>query len=499
VIRVSRRRLPGPLLLACALAGCARVPAERKPLPPVAPSTQPSAAAVDLGGIQVRPMYREVLAVDLPVVTQVATAQGLDIQQAKERVAYNRGRYEASVEALLPVIAPAITFQHFDGSNQNANGTLVSTNFNNVLPAVTLQWIMNPGKAYYDIVASRRRLEASDQQERATELDTLRTSAVQYYELVLTQARVGVAQRSVAEAEEALRLTAARTRAGSGLPADEMRARAFLAGRQQDLVLAVNTLYQASLALTVTLHLDPTVTLVPATKRVERLTLVDEALQVDALLGLALEHRPDLESARTLVAAAHADEHGVMWGAFGPQLQAAYGYGGIATDGRFQETGLREQQRGTVGASFALGASTFGQMKSAGANLRSVALDAERALDHVRSQVVSAQQSSLSNAALIPIATEQVRSAEEALRLARANLEQGTLLLLDVLQAEDLVDSARLRHAEAVLRYNQSQVNLLAAVGLLEADRLSPSGSSTQPSTRPASAPDSAESPTPVR
>lgn len=473
------------VLLASLATGCAHVTGKRKPLPSVAPTTQPSAAAVDLGGIGVRPMYREVLAVDLPVVTQVATARSLDIQQAKERVAFDRGRYEASVEALLPVIAPAITFQHFEGSNQNANGTLVSTNFNNVLPAVTLQWIMNPGKAYYDIVASRRRLEASDQQQRATELDTLRTATVQYYELMLSRARVGVAQRSVAEAEEALRITAARSRAGSGLPADEMRARAFLAGRQQDLVQAVNALYQASLALTLTLHLDPTVTLVPAAGRVERVTLVDEAVQIESLLALALEHRPDLESARTLVAAAHADERGVMWGAFGPQLQAAYGYGGIATDGRFQETGLREQQRGTLGASFALGASTFGHLKSAGANLRSVALDAERTLDHVRTQVVSAQQSSLSNAALIPIAEEQVRSAEEALRLAQANLEQGTILLLDVLQAEDLVDSARLRHAEAVLRYNQSQVNLLAALGLLEADRLSP-GTSTQPTTAPA-------------
>jgi outer membrane protein TolC len=202
---------------------------------------------------------------------------------------------------------------------------------------------------------------------------------------------------------------------------------------------------------------------------------------------LAVEHRPDLESARSLIAAARADERGVMWGALGPQLQAAYSYGGIATDGRFENTGLLNQQKGNAGASFAFGASTFGNMKSAGANLRSVALDAERSLDRARSQVVSAQQSSISNAALIPIAAEQVRSADEALRLAQANLDQGTMLLLDVLQAEDVVNSARLRRAEAVVRYNQSQVNLLAALGLLEADRLSPSTpeSSTQPTTAP--------------
>ena len=42
------------------------------------------------------------------------------------------------------------------------------------------------------------------------------------------------------------------------------------------------------------------------------------------------------------------------------------------------------------------------------------------------------------------------------------------MLLLDVLQAEDELDNARLRYAQAVARYNQSQVRLLASLGLLD-------------------------------
>ena len=63
---------------------------------------------------------------------------------------------------------------------------------------------------------------------------------MQYYDLILAQAKVAVARQAVAEAEEALRLTAIRTRAGTGLAADELRSKAFLAGRQQDLILALN-------------------------------------------------------------------------------------------------------------------------------------------------------------------------------------------------------------------------------------------------------------------
>jgi len=268
-------------------------------------------------------MYRELLAVDLPAVVRVAAARSIDIQQARERVQAARGRYESSVEAVLPVIAPALTYQHLEGANQNASGTLVFTNFNNLLPAITLQWIVNPGRIYYDILASKRRLAASDEQEQSTELETIRTAAVQYYDLMLAQARVAVARKAAGEAEEALRLTRLRVRAGTGLAADEMRARAFLAGRRQDLILAVNNFYQASLALTVTLRLDPLVTLVPSAAQIAQVTLVRDELPVDELLAMAIVYRPDLQAARTLLAAAQADKGAVVWGALGPQLQAA--------------------------------------------------------------------------------------------------------------------------------------------------------------------------------
>lgn len=446
--------------------GCAEH-SPQKPAPPnVAPSTQ-STATLQLDGVQIRPMYRELLAVDLSTVARVALAQSIDIQQARQRVEETRGRYEASIQALLPVISPNFAFTHFEGANQNANGSLVFTNFNNVLPAVTLQWISNPGRSYYDIVASRRRLEAAEQQAAASQLETLRTAAVQYYDLMLAQARVGVAQKSAAEAEESLRLTSTKVRAGTGLPADELSARASFAARRQDLLLAVNTFYQASLALTLTLNLDPVVTLVPSASRIHQATLVRDDLPVEKMLAIAVEHRPDLEAARMLLAAAKADKGAVVWGALGPQLQAAYTYGGIGTNGRFADTGIQEQQRGSASAGFALGASTFGNVKTASATLRSTSLQVERRLDEVRTQVVAAQQNSLTNAAIVPIAQEQVQSADEALRLAQANLKQGTMLLVDVLNAEDLLESARLRYADAVLHYNQSQINLLAALGLL--------------------------------
>ena len=115
------------------------------------------------------------------------------------------------------------------------------------MPAVTLQWIVNPGRVYYDIVASRR-LDASREQEQAAKLETLRAAASQFYDLVLAQAKVAVAQQSVGASGRVAALTARRARAGTVLAADESRAAASLAGRRQDLILSLNSFYQASVA-----------------------------------------------------------------------------------------------------------------------------------------------------------------------------------------------------------------------------------------------------------
>jgi outer membrane protein TolC len=88
----------------------------------------------------------------------------------------------------------------------------------------------------------------------------------------------------------------------------------------------------------------------------------------------------------------------------------------------------------------------------------------------VRAAVVSAQQNSLTNAKLVPVARQQLDAAQTALALAQTNLRAGTMLTVDVLQAEDTAAQARLRYVDAVIHYNQAQVDLLAALGLLTTD-----------------------------
>jgi outer membrane protein TolC len=447
--------------------GCADLQSLHLSHPSVVPATQPT-ASLGVDASQITPMYHRLLAIDLPTVARVAVSQNLDIRQARQRVEMSRGRYESSVAAIFPVVAPSVTGLHVQGANQNANGTLAFANFTDFIPGISVDWILNPGQVAYDIIAAKRRLEAADQLEQAVVQETMRAAAVQYYDLVLAQAQVSVTRQAMEEAGELLRIERLRLHAGTGIPADELRAEAALANAQQDLVTALNDFYVASINLAVTLHLDAATMLVPESGAMQQTALVRDDLSIVDMVATATRYRPDLEAVRKLLAASQADKSATIWGELGPQFQASYSFSGLAAHATGQGDGLNAQQKAAGTAGFALGASTYGQFDTATANRNLASLTVTSKLDQISAMLVSAHQASITAAKLVPIAAQQVSSAEEALRLTQQNLKAGTGLTVDVLQAEDAADKARYRYATAIVRYNQSEVDLLDALGLID-------------------------------
>lgn len=454
------------LMLTLLTAGCADLPDTQTSHPFVGGTTQGQASlAVDASHIA--PMYHELLTIDLPTVTQVAMASNLDIKEARLHVKAMQGQYYGSIGAIFPIVSPNVEAQRIKGAVSEPNGAFGVANFSNFIPALALQWIINPGAVVFDIIAAKRRLEATAQQAQASVQDTLRTAADQYYDLVLAQAQVSAAQQNADEATELLRLERLRLDSGTGLPADVLRAQAALARAQQDLLVALNGFYNTSVSLTFILHLDPTVMLVPKAGKMTQLTLVREDLAIDKLLVTAVNYRPDLKAVRDDLEASEAQKNATIFSGIGPGAQAT-GVIERSPPAHSPADTMYRQQKYNVVAGFNFSASSFGDIKEAIANNAIAAIDLDRQLDKVRSDVVTAHQASIMAAKGIPIATQQVASAEEALRLTQENFKAGTALTVDVLQAEEAADQARVRYATAIVRYNQSQVNLLASLGILD-------------------------------
>lgn len=512
------------------MSGCAAPEKPVAPPPDVRPATQPAvAAALPLDRSEIRPIEQEIVAIDLAAVIHVARARNFDIQQARERVAASRGRLESTIGAIFPVLTPGAQFEQVYGKARNTDGNLLGVGFNTFHVSAAVQAVINPPRVAYDVIAARKRLAAAEHEERAAVLETLRQAANAYYALVFAQAHVATAHQSLREAEEFLRISRLRAQAGTAVPADVLRAESRQAERAQDVIAALNAYDGASIALALILRMDGAVTLVPQIDELTPLALVRADLSLDELLSVAVEYRPDLVQVRTLIEAAEAESKAVWWGAFGPQFQVGYQYGGITghannivprsgtpanlvlnpftADGSFsanpyinnaiknaisrdsqrragardQTFAFSDQHRFGAGTGWRFSFASLGDLKTAGALERQALIEGERLLDRTRADVVAARQLSRANEELICLAHSQLIAADESLRLAQVAFSAGASTTLDVLQAQDAVAQARLRHAEALVRFNQSQVDLLAAIGLLNEDTLDLQSSETQP------------------
>jgi outer membrane protein TolC len=475
-----------PLLISV-VSGCADLATDAGTTPvPSRPSVMPAAqatasASLKIDASQIRPMYdRRMLAVDLPTVVRIAMARNIDIKQAQQHVAASRGEYEASIGMIFPSLSPNITSLGLQGALSTPTGVALAT-FKHAFPAAALEWIINPGQVAYELIASKRRLGASDQQDQGVVLETTRTAAVQYYDVVLAQAQVDVARRATQEAEELLRIERLRFMTGTGLPVDSLNAEAALAARQQTLLNALNGFYNASVALTITLNLDPSVMLVPKSGTLKEITLVRDNLSIDEMLVTAVRYRPDGQAVRDLFAAAEADTGATIWGDLGPQIQASRTFAPAAPASDAVDTLYRQPVYHVTGG-FNWSAATFGRIRTATANANIAGLELDRKLDLLQAAVVTAHQTALTARKTIPFAQQEVSSAEEALRITLKNREIGTGLTLDVLITQDAANQARLHYATAVVRYNQAEVNLLAAMGLIDQAKLSDAANGVKPS-----------------
>lgn len=218
---------------AALLAGCLHPkPVEPPPeRPHLAPAAQSDAAPpLVLDPSAVLPMYTELVAIDLPTVVSVAVAQNFDIRRARQAVIASRGRYESMVGSVFPALVPTALFEHVEGTVRATEGNLVGVGFNTFQPSLALQWVINPGRVIHNLVAAKKRLSVAKSDEEAVIVETLRRSAVQYYDVVLAQATVSAAQQGVKEAEELLRISKLRLQTGTGIHADELRAEARSAG-----------------------------------------------------------------------------------------------------------------------------------------------------------------------------------------------------------------------------------------------------------------------------
>ncbi len=407
--------------------------------------------------------------IDLATALRLAASGHLDVLEARARVREAEGRASSADGYLLPVLAVGASVGNLRGQAQSSFGDVREVNFYTVNALGTVRIAANVGESVYRDLAAHRFVEAASGFELAQLQRTLFDVSVGYLILVESDGTVRIQEQFVQEAQTLARLTQARAAQGLGSALDAERAQAQAAAAEQRLLGARNERQRRSKALAASLRLDSTVDLVPADKDLAPATLVDPAEDLQRWLGRAGERRQEISAYQSSREAARNEASAVRWSVWGPEISAG------ATTGVLGKSfgTLDERASWFVGAGWTFSLGGPGRIEAAEARADQAELALQRFRDRLQASVAgSFQELALSRQQLEP-SQRELTSAENALRIARANYEGGLLAETDLLLAQQAADQARLRRLGAVSRFNQAQLQLLAESGVASIDTLS--------------------------
>lgn len=398
--------------------------------------------------------------ISLPEALELAGRDNLDARRAAARTLVARGEAAEARLAWIPALSASAGIGRTDGQVQGSFGDFEDVDFRSAAPFGRLSFGLNPGQTLLGSTASAHRAESVEAQERAVRRLVLVRTAQIYHELVRERASVAVSHRAVQDTSDLLSIAEVLVRQGMGRGDDLERARAELAGAQQRLLSAERRFHRASINLAAALDLDPTVMLVPKEEAREA-TLLPPDETLGSLQRLASDSRPEITAAQRLAEARRAERGGDIALLASPTIEAFYQSG--ATGEGYEE--LDGLTRSGVSATWTISAASFRRVRTASAQVEDALLALEQVEQAVRADVAAAWADVRAAEASIGKARQAREAAEAALRISQVRFRNGTSLAIEVLQAQQALELARLSEVAAVVDYNQAQVELRAQMG----------------------------------
>ncbi|MBK9160178.1 MAG: TolC family protein [Nitrosomonadales bacterium] len=354
--------------------------------------------------------------------------------------------------------------------------------------------------------SSRQLLAAASASQDGTVQAVFLAAVQAFYQAQATQAALDAARSAEQAAQQSFAAAEARYVAGSATPADKLQARTAWSQATLNRITAEGNLKKAGGALANTIGLDAnrSVTLAyplpnplpvipspqssPASgrgsEREKQLsilagegandvspsgeTLINFERDVDALIEAARRQRPDLIAAEAQVKAAEAGAEAAR-AAGKPSLSLS------ASTNRNNSAGLTSRGS-SVGINVSVplfsGYAPTYRIRAAEAQVEARQAQLERVRLQVALDVWNAYQSLVTATQSLRTTADLLDSAEQSERVARGRYQAGVGNMLDVLNAQSALASARQQRVQSLLDWNVSRATLAQAMGNLDADLL---------------------------
>lgn len=356
-----------------------------------------------------------------------------------------------------------------DGTNPSTDGrqelTSIEADKHNYKASVSLQQpLFTWGKLYNSYKQAKLNLQAAKQglKSEKHKLDLEVTKA--FYGVILAREFVKVSEKAVAQVEKHVKTAKDLLEAGAATDYDVLRASVQLANVRSQLIKAKNSLRLAKESFKITLGLE-----LKTEVNVEgKLEYNQKSFQLEELLNMAMENRPDL---RQLELQVLAGDKLVSVAKAGNKPNLVFMSNYDANFSTSYEEGIDRDWKRTWNVTLAVdipifdGLATRARVKQAKSGLNQVKLGKAQLEDGINLEVKSAYLSLQEAQALIDAQKETVQQAEESLRIANLQHENGMITTVELTDAELALTQARVNRLQALYDYTVAIARLEKAIG----------------------------------
>ena len=376
----------------------------------------------------------------------------------------------ANVGVGMSAYLPTLSAQAGESRNFS-NSAGQSTNYNNRSASLTAGYLLFDFGGRSATLENAKQLLVAANATRDATLQINFLNAVQsYYALLSARASVDALKVAEASSKESLAAADARYMAGVATPADKLQAQTALSQAILNLITAQGNERTAQGTLANIMGFD-------ASQPFSLLSLPETApnsvveQDIGKLIEDARQKRPDLRAAEAQIKAAEA------------QLSAtrATGLPSVslgASTGTQNLTGSSNTRSSSIGITLSVplftGTRNTYQNRAAEFQVEGKVAARDLLVNQIALDVWKAYQALLTNSQSLTAANDLVASAEQSERMTLGRYKAGVanMSILDVLNAQSTLASARQQRVAALYNFQASRLALAQAIGQLDLTRL---------------------------
>jgi outer membrane protein len=397
---------------------------------------------------------------------RLAQQNSVTTVQARGTIRTSEAAVKQSYAAFLPSFSVSAGRQKQSGDRFDTQGNLVPftgqpTNYSTGLQS-SLQ-LFDGGRRFFDVKRSKADVDAAEAGETASQYNVALQVKQQYYNILAARESKSAADAQIQQAEQQLRASSLRLRAGAATVSDSLRSVVALGNARLALLTAQNNLRVANATLTRLVASTTTVTATPSDTLDQHVVIPDLA-ELEPLVNRA----PSIQQADAQLASAHASVRSAKT-SFLPTVNMNFNRSGSGLDPQFGIGDKRYAYNQSL--SFSLNFPLFNNLNRevtvaraivaedvAEVQLRDAKLLARQTLVQSVAQMNTAQEQ-------VAIQTVSVAAATEDLRVQQRRYELGATTLLDLLTSQTALDNARTALIRARYDYRVAKAQLEALIG----------------------------------